>query len=272
MIPIVDVVRALGRTVREDGPGKGWTACPATNHRDDTENPKCGLNNELGAFHCFKCDARGDEIGFVKHIRECDAGEAFAWIRETFHLEHRNLASHSPMNPLEQLASLRNWRVEALHTLGTVAYEREVRFPMRDAKGKITGWRRRRGDNSKFRTKEGETKAIAVPGSHNGLFYPTPLPSGTVLVVEGEADTVAALSAGWLAVVGTPGCSPGKKCVGYLQRLLAGRDVVLAPDPDEPGRAWLKLIGEALLNARCSVRYIPALPGCDLDKRLAFHE
>ena len=90
-----------------------------------------------------------------------------------------------------------------------------------------------------------------------------------MLICEGEADTAAALSAGWPAVVGTAGANPGSKGNQALQQLLNGRDCILSPHPDESGRKWLSVVGEILLNVQCDVRYIPANKH-DLDDRLGY--
>ncbi len=167
---------------------------------------------------------------------------------------------------VEELSWRRGWSADSLLSLGAVAKGAEVHSPMRDAKGKITGWRRRRGDGQPFK---GNNKALAAKESANGLILPWPFPADDpVLVVEGEADAAAALSAGSKAVVATPGAQPGQRVVEELQKLLAGRAVVLAPDPDDAGTAWREMIGAALRGAGCSVRFIPPLAGMDLDKRL----
>jgi putative DNA primase/helicase len=166
---------------------------------------------------------------------------------------------------LHELAARRGWTVEALRKLGAVAEGAEVHFPMRDGAGKVTGWRRRRGDNQPFAS---GPKALTVKGSKNGIFCAWPLPTeGPVLLVEGEADGTAAATAAH-ATVATPGAQPGRAVIETLQTVLAGRDVVLAPDPDPAGETWREKIGAALRGAGCGVRMIPPLPREDLDKRL----
>jgi 5S rRNA maturation endonuclease (ribonuclease M5) len=172
-------------------------------------------------------------------------------------------------SPLHQLAAIRGWEVEALQALGASDGKkgREVQFPMRDAVGKIIGHRRRRADNNRFRS---GTKAMTVKGSRNGLIMPWPFPvEGSVLVVEGEADACAALSAGWKAAIATPSAQPGVRVIESIQKVLAGRAVVLAPDPDGAGEHWRDKIGSALHSAQCTVRVIIPLPDQDLDKRLS---
>ena len=189
---------------------------------------------------------------------------------------------YAGLSPVEELARRRGWTVSALESIGARAApdgkdgKREVHFPMcrasKKGAGEITGWRRRLADNGKFGEGEEAKKALTVKGGKNGLLMPEGFDSipenETVLVVEGEADLCAALSAGRRAVVGTPGATPGKRPLEDLQRLLAGRrDVVLAPDPDPAGEKWRDELARLLKNAQCNVRYIPA-GGGDLDKRL----
>ncbi len=168
-------------------------------------------------------------------------------------------------DPLAELARRRGWTLDALRALGCRADRDCALFPMRDSDGRETGFKRRRGDNAKF---PGGAKSLTNRGGKAGLFFPSPWPdSDDVLVADGEADTAAALSAGWQSVIGTAGSQPGRIGLTSLQRLCAGRRVILAPDPDEAGRKWLQAVGTALLNAGGDVAFIPAVSG-DLDARL----
>jgi len=167
---------------------------------------------------------------------------------------------------LHELANRRGWPIEAIRMIGAVSKDGgEVHFPMRDVAGEIVGWRRRLGNNQPF---GGDQKCLTGKGGKNGLMIPWPFPTDDpVLVCEGEADTVAALSAGHVAVVGLPGAQPGRNVIRSLQTLVSGRGVVLAPDPDEAGDQWRVKIGETLVHAGCAVRFIPPNEN-DLDKRL----
>jgi 5S rRNA maturation endonuclease (ribonuclease M5) len=160
--------------------------------------------------------------------------------------------------------------------MGAEARGEEVFFPMRDVAGAITGYRRRKGDNGQYEmrdSKTGEannTKAITTKGAKGGILGPWPLAEGgaAVLLVEVEMDCAAALAAGARAVLGTAGSKPGKKAEEWLQQILAGRKVILAPDPDEAGEGWRDRLGRILRAVSCDVAYIAPLPGMDLDKRL----
>ncbi|MFO7958727.1 MAG: hypothetical protein R6X33_16680 [Candidatus Brocadiia bacterium] len=278
------VAEALGLEVHEAG-ACFYCRCPVTVHEHDGSRPRCQLGGEEDhLWYCHKCGEGGDAVGLVKAVRGCDAAGAFAWLRQRGFLPDRSGRAASPDRapdgPLHELAMRRDWAVEALEALGAVEHQQngrpaEVRFPMRDADGEVTGWRRRRADNQPF----GEAgKCLTRKGDKNGLICPWPLPDpehDPVLVVEGEADAVAALSAlPGIPVAATPGANPGKDCLKYLQTLLPGRSVVLAPHPDGSGADWRDRLGRALRNVQCDVRYVPPEGGgllssdADLDDRL----
>ncbi|MGQ0443621.1 MAG: DUF927 domain-containing protein [Beijerinckiaceae bacterium] len=169
------------------------------------------------------------------------------------------------ISAVHELADRRGWAVSALECLGALAKRREVHFPMKLASGAVVGWRRRRADNQPF--KNGK-KAIAVTGSRAMLMAPAELPDGPVVMTESETDAAAIISAGHPAVLASAGGSPSAGCIEEAQRLLAGRAVVLFPDPDAVGDTWRKRVGNALTRAGCVVSYVPPVD-CDIDARLA---
>jgi len=171
------------------------------------------------------------------------------------------------LSAIERLALARGFAPSAFAALGAESSGGEVHFPMRNERGEFIGWRRRRGDTSPF---PGGQKCLSAKGSTNGpMVGPWPLPAeGIVLVAEGEMDACAALTHGAPAVVATPGAKVSLGCLTALQRWCAGRECVLAPDPDEAGAHWRDTVATALRNAGATVRMIPPL-AVDLDKRLA---
>jgi len=272
-IPITKVAEALDLPLKAIG-AEQYIPCPLSSHEHDDRDPKCHLSDDKNLWHCFKCGKSGDVVGLVKAVRNCEAKEAYAWLRSTFNLGNPAGGHRIPTDPIESLARLRRWEVEALRNLGVTPGNGLVIFPMRDAEGNIVGRKLRRADNKPLKTQDGtEVKSLTRAGDKSGLFYPVPLPSeGSVLVCEGEADVVAALSAGYRAVVGTAGANVGSAGRKALRRLLSGRDCVLVPHPDAAGRRWLEKVGKLLLNVRCALRYIPPDADKDLDQRLRFEK
>jgi len=239
-----------------------WTSeCPANRHEHDTQSPACHIGPGA-VWHCKKCGTGGGLADMLMAVEGLTLAEAMC------QLEPENGARALPrtraLSPLAQLAQVRGWAVKALEALGVVEEGQEVRWPMRDHEGQITGWSRRRGDGTPF---AGGKKNMFLKGSKHGFFMPWPLPEGgPVLIVEGEADATAAMGAGYQAVIGTPGATPAKAAIKSLCKLVAGKKVILCPDPDEPGAGWLKALGAAL-SGGAKVWYIPQ-GGGDLDKRL----
>ena len=182
--------------------------------------------------------------------------------------ERKDIAPQTVAGPIEHLAYIRGWNVSAMLAIGAKAEGPTVCIPMKDSAGKQTGDKLRRGDGKPIKTQEGETKSWTRKGSKNGLIYPMPFPAeGRVDVCEGEADVIAGINAGGIAVVGTPGAHMSRFVRSELQKLVAGRDVVMFPHPDKDGCKWRESVGDALRNAGCSVSFVPALDG-DLDDRL----
>ena len=259
--------------------------------REDRK-PSCQLGGAKNIFFDHATSESLDPIALVRKVQDCSFKEAVAFVLgrpldDLLELQARpsspktsgggsppkQTASHasggSPPDAIEELARVRGWRPEAIRALGAESRNaqapREVHFPMRDGAGAVVGFRRRRSDGKPF---SNGSKAMSSKGAQNGLLCPWPLrEDGPVLVVEGEADACAALSAGFAAVVATPGASVPKTVVSALQKIVTRREVVLFPDPDEAGRGWLERVGRALANARCAVRFAPA-DDEDLDKRL----
>lgn len=106
-------------------------------------------------------------------------------------------------------------------------------FPMRDGHERIIGIR--------VRTTKGKW---CVPGSHNGLFWPEGVYSGSdcrLAICEGPTDCAALLTLGFDAL-GRPSCQGG---VDHIIEFLKGRrrDVVIMADKDPPkqrpdGSVW----------------------------------
>ena len=245
--------------------------------RED-KKPSCQLGGEKNIFFDHATGESLDTIALTRKVRGCSFVDAVTFIldrRLEDLLDKDGSRAYPPpalaTDAIEELAKVRSWKAEALRALGGEAKNaqapREVHFPMRDASGKQIGTRRRQADGRPF-SDGGKVKCVR--GSKQGLICQWPFPDDPeqpVLVVEGEADAAAALSAGWRTVVATPGAQPSKEFLRELQTLLANRQSVMFPDPDEAGRKWLARVGRALLNAQCTVRFVPSADE-DLDKRL----
>ena len=126
-------------------------------------------------------------------------------------------------------------------------------FPMCDGRGKTIGVRLRAEDGKKW----------AVPGSHNGLFWPDDLAgSGPLLVCEGPTDTAALLDLGYDAI-GRPSCTGAVRMVILAVHVLRRRDLVIMADADGPGIDGANRLAGALTAAGRRPKVIRPLQGKD---------
>jgi P4 family phage/plasmid primase-like protien len=261
---------------KSDASGNMRSQCPLPDGHNDRANPTSFCVNAEkngGVWHCWSCGRGGDCFGFVKEVSKVGFPQALHELAGRAGLceEQSPRSAPSAADSVERLASIRGWSLNAMRNLGAEAKGGRVVFPMRNAEGDVVGCKERMGDNTKVHVENGhDTKSKTRAGSSMGLFYPLDLHDlpDPVLVVEGEADAVAALSAGQMAVVGTAGASPSRDSVRWLQELLRGREVVLAPDPDAAGRQWRDQLTRALLDAGCRARLLVPDGSNDLDDRL----
>lgn len=119
-------------------------------------------------------------------------------------------------------------------------------FPMRDARGEITGIRLRYPDGRK----------LSIRGGKEGLFIPSGLGAGgRLLIAEGPSDCAALLDLGFNAI-GRPSCSGGVKHIVELVKRLGTAEVVVVADADGPGQRGAERLATALLPYVPSVRVI----------------
>lgn len=258
-MPPDDFLGQYFRGIRNTGPDQWVALCPA--HGD--KNPSLSIT-------------RGED----RYLFYCHAGCAYEEIVEKagarqseffFNSDGINQQSSAGTGAIDSFAAMRGHDPEVYSRLRCkLEYVRnvaEIHFPMLDDHGRHTGWRRRRADGVPF---GGGRKCMTCKGGRNGLLYDpfSVRDAGIFLIVEGEMDAAAAMSADYeLAVVGTPGATPGKQCLEYLSKIAASSKVYLAPDPDQAGDKWCNKIGEVLLDANCEV-YVVQPSGTDLDERL----
>lgn len=109
-------------------------------------------------------------------------------------------------------------------------------FPMHDDQGVVRGIRLRSTEGRKW----------AIKGSRNGLFLPSGLTGGEMLMVcEGPTDTAALIDLK-LSAIGRPSCRGGKKLVARFVRSVCPEEVVVVADADSPGIRGAQELAAAL--------------------------
>ena len=125
--------------------------------------------------------------------------------------------------------------------IGHSSKHRAWTFPMRNADGKIVGYRLRRSDGKK----------LSVSGGHEGLFISGGLDlattDGVLFVAEGPSDTAALLDQGF-SVIGLPSAGGAIKHAVEFVRKHRPSAVVIVADADEAGQRGAKKLAAALVG------------------------
>jgi DNA primase len=153
---------------------------------------------------------------------------------------------------LAQLGALRGWTPAAVRRLGLGFDAERVTFPIRDAQGDLVGLLRYAATGRRSRA-----KMLADAGSCRELFpAPESVPTGELLLVEGEPDAVAAWSIGRpaIAIPGVAGWKPA------WARRFAERRVTVVFDADWQGRAAAARVAAELDGVAATVRVVDLFP------------
>lgn len=227
----VDVAERLG--ARSSGEGSWSAVCPA--HED--RNPSLSI-------------ATGENGGVVVH---CHAGCSTADVVAAAGLAMLDLAPPKHANDDHPIATYR-YTDEVGALLFEVVRRPGKRFHQRPANGR-TG-----------------------PGAMSGVpmvLYRLPavvkaVQAGvTVLVVEGEKDADNLTAAGWCATTAPMGAGKWSRVRDHARQVLAGAEVIVVADRDEPGYRHAADVVASLRDVASSVLLVEAAEGKDVSDHLA---
>lgn len=272
---LADVASGFGVALRRDG--REWEAC-CPFHAEDTPSFKIFTGKDgVQRFHCFGCGKRGDVVDFVAELKGVDTAEAVRILggsSDRPNVKPRAAAEqtdpYAGIVPVEQ-EELRagEWlRLYNPKRAGTDLewgrFRAEAVYPYRLPDGRLFGHvlRRKLKDGGKetpmvmrVRLPSGEVCLSRFPfPKPRPLYRADQLTREQVFVVEGEKCADAFAAATGRCVVSWAGGTYG---VGYADwQALAGRDVIIWPDADNPGRATARNIASALAGIAKRVRFI----------------
>lgn len=216
--------------------GRNYMAtCPF--HDDHT--PSLCIYDEKGSFKCFGCDAKGDKYDFYAKQHNLDSRADFRKIINGIAGDFGITNGDRPEK--SKVVARYDYEDESGHLLCQIERSEPKNFRIRQPDGR-GGWIYKKGDVS-----------IAP--------YRLPALKDTreILIAEGEkdADNLAAL--GFAATTNPFGAG---KWPEHFAPYFAGKDVVLIPDNDEPGRRHMRMVAENLKKCAASIRWLelPDLP------------
>jgi len=250
-------------TVKSRKGGELIGLCP--NHED--KNPSFSYNPGKDLCHCFSCGFGGDIItlwcktnghgdgkeGFKAFCNEFNISDGFdspgkpAKKKEIPHLDDAyKLFAELPEKWIDKLVKNRGWSVSAIDWLGI---RQQTHYQAKDT-GKIKQLRKPERIAIPIYDDEGHIRNIRLykPGAKKNkiiswgkkygdarLFPPIPRDGGTILLCEGESDTICAISNGFNAITQTT--KPKKWRKDHLKKF-KDREVVIAFDADQPGQMY----------------------------------
>lgn len=254
--------RVLGKlnSVKPAGLGKWMACCPA--HDDRTASLSIALGDRGVVVRCHAgCDAAviADVIGVP--LCEWFDDDAPTVLRPrpvavpaelpslaTLSTCRKRLMAHTAM--LERLRELRGWTRAALDALGIGWDGQRLTMPVYDENHALI--------NVCRYLPNGSPKMLGLSHRPRGLFPAIERHDGTrpVWLVEGEPDAIT----GWslrLPTVGVPGANGWRP--EWAARF-AGRDVVILPDCDDPGRRLADQVAMSLYGVAERVRVVDLDP------------
>jgi len=230
----------------------------------DEKEPSFNFNRDTGQYYCHGCGKKGDAIHFYGKLSGLDTRRDFGRIL-------RGIA--------------KDFGIPDDEVIGTKPYEHPkaqgipaATYDYTDEQGKLL-FQVCRMEPKNFTQRKPDGKGGWIPsikGVRRVLYHlPEVLKSQQVVIVEGEKD-VDNLHALGIAATCNPG-GAGKWSEDYL-KALEGKDVVLIPDNDIPGREHMVKVAAALEGSARSIRWLelPGLPDkgdvSDFIKTLPDHE
>jgi len=222
-------------TLKENGNGQAMGLCPF--HQE--KNPSLSVNLQTGQFKCFGCGLSGDIFSFVQELKKVNFSTALKEIGQMVGL-NGNIGR-------PRVVAVFKYHNEA----GPVTYWKERIEPGRDG---------RRKEFLFYYTKDGKRLSgrggDSIPYNLPGLVKD----AGPIYFVEGEKKADQLITWDLAATCLDSGAnSPWRP--DYLPHL-RGKDIVILPDHDEPGRAYAERIAGALAGHVNSIKIInlPGLP------------
>ena len=257
--------------------GAEWVGCCPL-HSERTPSFTLFQKNGRWKFKCFGCGAGGDALDFLQEAEQIDRIEAIRRLRGDVQTAPTRRALPPPAEVVPE------WR--AISPVPASAPPLELERVWNPKRGRFTNLRPTMqwqylsaerellgyvvrcefSDGTKWtpqityaRTDDGQVAWALTP-------MPTPRPlyglphlrdheQKPVMVVEGEkcADAAQRLLPGWVCVT-WPGGTNGVRHTDW--RALAGRDVVIWPDADKPGRETAEAIARTIYDAAKRVRIL----------------
>lgn len=211
----------------------------------DEKNPSFSMSNQDGQYFCHSCREKGDAFSFYAKKKNLDISQDFPKILEgiasEFGISNGNTGEHKKKEP--------DATYNYVDEKGQVTC-RKCKIIVPDGKN-ITWWERPNGNGKWIRGLNGTD-----PGLYN---KPDVIKAKEVSILEGEKDVETAKRVGCTATTSPHGAGSWKD---EYNEALKGKDIVLIPDNDKPGRKHMEQVARSLKGIANSIVWVD-LPGIE---------
>jgi putative DNA primase/helicase len=234
------VIPELLPSMKATGKDQALACCPY--HED--KNPSLSVNLPTGLHHCFagSCGAKGNGIDLYMKVRGVDFFTACC------ELEARAGLSATPPKVKPKKVATFTFTDET----GKPLYGKERWEPARDGK--------RSKEFFFFHYDKQGRKQKGFKGVHVLYRLHEIVKVDQVFILEGEGK--ADLLASWGLAATCLDTGAESKWWDHYTPYLAGKDVVIVPDNDDAGEAYLQTVAKALYGKACTIKVLrlPGLP------------
>jgi DNA primase len=202
----------------------------------------------------------GDSISLIQHVKQCDPKTAILWLKAELGIVDE---------PRSKSGRTSNWENRELVCIydyqdadGSILHQ-TLRYRDKETGAKTFLQRRRAVDGEKFGKYEAKLDRQRggwwiwkLDGIEPVLYHLPEIASRSgdaVWIFEGEKDADNAAKLGLLTTTSPMGAGKWRES---FSKSLAGREVVIVPDKDEPGTAHAVMVSKALAAAGCQVSVI----------------
>lgn len=233
-------------TVSDSRQGNKWNCPICGSGTRPGGTPALEYYPDTNTFSCFSCGAGGSLIDLYKAIHKTDNKTAIRELSRMYNLE----ALEKPKKPRTRLDD--QTRAHDYYNADGSLFARKVVYKYDDG-SKSAAWFLFNPSIGQF-----DFNSQGLQKQHAPLYdLPRILnSSGAVYITEGEKDADTLKRMGLTATTAPNGASANWQ--EYYNDALAGRDIVIVTDNDDPGRKYGQKVAKGVQSVAASVKVIPS--------------
>ena len=233
-------------TVSEHRQGNKWNCPICGSGTRPGGDAALEVYEDTNSFYCFACNTGGSLIDLYKAMHKTNAKTAIKELADKYGISE----PEKPKKPRKRLDD--QTRTHDYHNADGSMFARKIVYKYDDGSKNAARFL--------FNPSTGQFdfNSQGLRGQHAPLYdlHRIPGSSGAVYIVEGEKDAQTLQEMGLTATTAPNGASA--KWQTYYNDVLAGRDIVIVTDNDDPGRKYGQTVAKGVQGVAASVKVVPA--------------